>query len=93
MQGAPHGFGLGFFFVIKTKGCQSLKLRGACSLCQWFFLLKRISFGWGFWVGGFGWGFWIGFWIIVTVIASKTGALYFLQVVMGYDKSIYLQNP
>ena len=39
VRGAPHGFGLGFFFVVKTKGCQSLKLRGARTLCQWFFLV------------------------------------------------------
>ena len=73
VQGAPQGVGLGFFFVIKSKRCQSLKLRGACTLCQWVFLsLKPIK---------------------MCEIASKTGALYFLQMVMGDDKSIYLQNP
>ena len=102
VQGAPQGVGLGFFFVIKSKRCQSLKLRGACTLCQWVFLVFwRIRSAAQFLEDTFFKQKCLVWCSVVRSlkpskmceIASKTGALYFLQMVMGDDKSIHLQKP
>ena len=35
VRGAPHGVEVRFFFIIKTKGCQSLKSKGASTRWQY----------------------------------------------------------